>query len=69
MPRWHTPNPCYRRPGAGLSPGRTAAIRNLIEAHVARTGTEPSDAELAAMCAISIDRVRRHRAKLEGRRP
>ncbi len=56
----------YRR--TGLSAARTAAIRNLIEAHVARTGTEPSDAELAATCAISVERGRRHRAAIEGGR-
>ncbi len=51
-----------------LSAGRTATIEALLAKLTAQLGREPTDGEVATVCAISVARVRRHRAVVEGRR-
>ena len=44
--------------------GRTKTIKTLIERFIAENGKPPADIELAALLAISVDRVRWHRNML-----
>jgi hypothetical protein len=58
----------HRRTVALATPNaRTRTIARLIYGHVAHYGKPPSDEWLASVCAISVERVRRHRSLL--RRP
>ena len=61
------PPKSYRRPG--LSPGRAAAIKHLVERLTAELGRALSDQEVASALAMSPARVARHRDALaKGRR-
>ena len=43
---------------------RTRTVKALIERFIAENGKPPADIELAALLAISVDRVRWHRKLL-----
>jgi hypothetical protein len=51
----------YQPRGAGSPRGRTLTIARLIDRLTSRTGTPPTDAELAALLATSPKHIRRHR--------
>ncbi len=48
----------------GLSPGRTATIRNLTQRLTTDLGRAPTDSEIALTLAMSAEWVRRHRAAI-----
>jgi hypothetical protein len=57
----------HRRTVALAAPNaRTRTIERLIAGYVAHHGKPPPDDWLASACAISVERVRRHRALLDG---
>jgi len=54
----------YRKRQATEPTGRTSSIRTAIAAAAKAGRVVPTDAELAALFAISVERVRHHRRLL-----